>query len=85
MTLVHRLKFGRSWELAKIMAPFLFQAMTQVAESVAVPVDIIVPVPLHWRRRAKPRVQSVRGTGPRSRGDLAMEDRTVAAPHPRDT
>ena len=53
VTLVHQLKFGRSWELAGILAPVLYQAMTRVAEVTATPVDVMVPVPLHWRRRAK--------------------------------
>lgn len=50
--LVHRLKFGKSWELAAILAPFLYQAIVQVAEAQHIAVDLLVPVPLHWSRRA---------------------------------
>lgn len=56
--LVHRLKFGRgggrgAWETAGIVAPFVYQAMMRVAEQTGTPVEQIVPVPLHWSRRAK--------------------------------
>jgi ComF family protein len=53
VTLVHRLKFGRSWEVAEVAAPFLCQAVLRVAEDARVPVDLLVPVPLHWSRRAR--------------------------------
>jgi ComF family protein len=48
--LVHRLKFSRAWEIAPILAPFLYQALLRVSETTRTPVDILVPVPLHWRR-----------------------------------
>src|SRR5262249_33223241 len=51
--LVHQLKFARAWEIAEVLAPFLYQAMVRVSESTGVPVDVMVPVPLHWRRRAR--------------------------------
>ncbi len=56
--LVHRLKFGRgggrgAWEMAEIVAPFVYQAMMRVAEATGTPVDAIVPVPLHRSRRAR--------------------------------
>ena len=51
--LVHRIKFGRSWELAGVIAPFLLQALSRVSEEQKVPVDAILPLPLHWRRRAQ--------------------------------
>ena len=51
--LVHRLKFGRSWEVAEVVAPFLHHAMVRVAEETGGRVDCVVPVPLHWWRRAR--------------------------------
>lgn len=53
ITLVHRLKFGRSWEVARLLAPFLYQAMLRVSEATGVPIDGVVPVPLHWTRRVR--------------------------------
>ena len=53
VTLVHRLKFGRAWEVAAVLAPFLYQATLRVAEESGVPVDALMPVPLHWRRKAQ--------------------------------
>jgi ComF family protein len=53
VTLVHQLKFGRAWEVADVLAPFVYQAMVRVAEETGVTVDRVVPVPLHWTRRAK--------------------------------
>jgi ComF family protein len=53
VTLVHRLKFGRSWEVAGVVAPFLYSAMLRAAETAGVPVDAVVPVPLHWWRRMR--------------------------------
>jgi len=52
IALVHRLKFARSWEVAGVLAPFLYQAILRVSEQTETPVDYLVPVPLHWRRRA---------------------------------
>jgi len=49
--LVHRLKFSRAWEIAPILAPFLYQALLRVSEATHTPVDLLVPVPLHWRRQ----------------------------------
>lgn len=56
--LVHQLKFGRGggrgcWELARVLAPFAYQAMMRVSEAAGVPVERIVPVPLHWSRAAR--------------------------------
>jgi ComF family protein len=53
VTLVHRLKFGRSWEVAAVLAPFVYQAILRVAEETQTPVDLLIPVPLHWSRRAR--------------------------------
>ncbi|MCL2639214.1 MAG: hypothetical protein FWD53_00060 [Phycisphaerales bacterium] len=53
ITLVHRLKFGRSWEVAEVLAPFLHHAIEQVATESGVGVDYLVPVSLHWTRRAQ--------------------------------
>lgn len=53
VTLVHRLKFGRSWEVAGVAAPFLYSAMLGVSEGTGVTVDAMVPVPLHWWRRMR--------------------------------
>ncbi len=52
VALVHRLKFARAWEVAGVLAPFLLQAMLAVSEGAGVPIDALVPVPLHWWRRA---------------------------------
>jgi ComF family protein len=53
VTLVHRLKFGRSWELAAVLAPYLHRAIAQVAEEGGVTVDALLPVPLHWFRKSR--------------------------------
>jgi ComF family protein len=53
VTLVHRLKFGRSWEVARVAAPFLYSAMLGVSEATGVRVDAMVPVPLHWWRQIR--------------------------------
>lgn len=50
--LVHRMKFGRAWEIARVVAPFVYQAIVAASERGGTPVDLLVPVPLHWRRRA---------------------------------
>jgi predicted amidophosphoribosyltransferase len=52
VTLVHRLKFGRSWEIAGVLAPLLYQALTRACAASQARVDALVPVPLHWTRRA---------------------------------
>jgi ComF family protein len=52
VSLVHRFKFGRAWEIAGVLAPFLYQAISAISERTRTPVDLLVPVPLHWRRRA---------------------------------
>ncbi len=51
--LVHRLKFAGAWEVAGLLAPFVYQALVRVAEAGPAPVDALLPVPLHWSRRAK--------------------------------
>jgi ComF family protein len=53
VTLIHRLKFGRSWEVAGVLAPLLYGAVLGVSEAAYVPVDALVPVPLHWWRRVR--------------------------------
>jgi ComF family protein len=53
VTLVHRLKFGRAWEIARVLAPFVYRSLLQVSERTEIPIDALVPVPLHWRRRAQ--------------------------------
>ena len=46
-SLVRQLKFHKHPELAPILAPFLYQAITLRGS----PVDVLIPVPLHWQRR----------------------------------
>ncbi|HVX83266.1 MAG TPA: phosphoribosyltransferase family protein [Phycisphaerae bacterium] len=53
VTLVHRLKFGKSWEVARVIAPFLRHALEEVSAEVGTPVEALVPVPLHWWRRVR--------------------------------
>ena len=53
VTLVHRFKFGRSWEVAQVLAPFVYQAILRLSEETHTPVDLLIPVPLHWSRRAR--------------------------------
>ncbi|HVS70321.1 MAG TPA: phosphoribosyltransferase family protein [Phycisphaerae bacterium] len=53
VTLVHRLKFGKSWEVARVIAPFLRHAIEEVSREVGTPVEALAPVPLHWWRRAR--------------------------------
>jgi len=50
--LVHRLKFARAWEVARVLAPFLYQSIVRVSEEHGVAVDAVAPVPLHWMRKA---------------------------------
>jgi ComF family protein len=45
--LVRQLKFNNHPELARLLAPFLYQAMALRGR----PVDVLIPVPLHWRRK----------------------------------
>ncbi|HTM21446.1 MAG TPA: phosphoribosyltransferase family protein [Kofleriaceae bacterium] len=45
---VRRLKFGRRTEVARALAPLLAPALAEAAAGC----DLIVPVPLHWRRLA---------------------------------
>lgn len=48
-TLIHRMKYRRQWPLAPALAARLLEqnrAQTLLAEA-----DVIVPVPLHWRRQ----------------------------------
>ena len=53
--LIKALKFQRHWELAPVLAPFLYQALMMqdqgLADDQRVPVEALVPVALHWRRR----------------------------------
>lgn len=53
VTLVHKLKFGRQWEVARTVAPFLHHAIARTAQATGERVDALVPVPLHWLRRAR--------------------------------
>ncbi len=46
-TLVKQLKFNNRPEIAPLLAPFLYQAITLRG----LPIDALIPVPLHWRRR----------------------------------
>lgn len=50
-TLVKHIKFRKLWELAGLVAPFMVQAIEQQAHRQRTPVDALVPVALHWRRR----------------------------------
>jgi ComF family protein len=45
---VRRLKFGRRAEVARALAPLLAPALAEAAEGC----DLVMPVPLHWRRLA---------------------------------
>lgn len=47
--LIHRLKYSRQWALAGRLAQMLRQQMT--VEALLAEADLVVPVPLHWRRR----------------------------------
>ncbi|HUO08972.1 MAG TPA: hypothetical protein VM008_11765 [Phycisphaerae bacterium] len=53
VTLIHRLKFARNWEIAAILAPFLHHAITTVAEESHTSIDCLIPIPLHWWRKAR--------------------------------
>ena len=56
VVLVHRLKFGQTgaiWEIARVLAPFLYQALVQISERTGTAVDVMVPVPLHWSRQVR--------------------------------
>lgn len=46
-SLVGQLKFHNHPELAPLLAPFLYQAITLRGWTV----DVLIPVPLHWQRR----------------------------------
>jgi ComF family protein len=48
--LVRQLKFGRRWEVAAVLAPFLLQALAP-QRAAGAKVDVLVPVPLHRLRR----------------------------------
>lgn len=51
-TLIHVLKFNRRWEVARVLAPYLAGAMQMATDDgSSLPVDVLVPVPLHWRRK----------------------------------
>ena len=45
--LVRQLKFHHHPEVARIVAPFLYQAITLRGG----PIDTLIPVPLHWQRK----------------------------------
>ncbi|MEI8197975.1 MAG: hypothetical protein WCI73_18940 [Phycisphaerae bacterium] len=50
--LVKTLKFHRRWEVARVIAPFIVQAMHLATHDQRLaPVDLLVPVALHWRRQ----------------------------------
>ena len=78
VTLVHRLKFGKSWEIAGVLAPFLYQALLG-AERTRTRVDLLVPVPLHWSRRATADSTRRRNWHGRFR-PVGLEDGTRAPP-----
>lgn len=48
--LLYRLKFGRHWQIAPLLAGPLLQALQQMATQTDLPVDAIIPIPLHWMR-----------------------------------
>jgi ComF family protein len=53
-TLVTTLKFRGRWELARVLAPFVAQALQQATlDGRLGRVDALVPVALHWRRRLR--------------------------------
>jgi ComF family protein len=43
-------KFSKRWELAELLAPFVVQAIEKQAAEYGLKVDLLVPIPLHWRR-----------------------------------
>jgi ComF family protein len=43
-------KFAKRWELAELLAPFVVQAIEKQAAEYGLKVDLLVPIPLHWRR-----------------------------------
>lgn len=50
--LVKMLKFHRRWEVARVVAPFLVQALQLATHDQRLaPVDLLIPVALHWRRQ----------------------------------
>ncbi|NNM86342.1 MAG: hypothetical protein HKL96_11380 [Phycisphaerales bacterium] len=57
--LIAQIKFHRRWELTHLLAPLLAQALQQallrqptaVTPASTAPRNILVPLPLHWRRR----------------------------------
>ena len=53
VVLIHKLKFARQWEVARVLAPFLCHGLTQTAQQSGQPIDALIPVPLHWLRRAR--------------------------------
>jgi ComF family protein len=47
--LIHHLKYHRRWNMGETLARRLFD--TDAAQSILRDVDVLVPVPLHWRRQ----------------------------------
>ena len=47
---LRRLKYGRRPDIARSLAPLIAPALEQAATSFAA--DLVIPVPLHWRRHA---------------------------------
>jgi competence protein ComFC len=52
-TLIMQMKFHGRWSHAQLLAPLLYQAITHAQTQRALPIDLLVPVPLHWRRRLR--------------------------------
>ncbi len=48
--LLYRLKFGRHWQIASLLAVPLWQAMQRQAAQCNLSIDAIIPIPLHWKR-----------------------------------
>lgn len=48
--LLYRLKFGRHWQIAPLLARPLWQAIERQVERASLPMDAIIPIPLHWMR-----------------------------------
>ena len=62
-TLVHALKYQDRTDLAPAMGRWMARAGRELLDEA----DVLVPVPLHWRRALEPPLQPVRRAGARHR------------------
>ncbi len=49
-SLLYRLKFGRHWQIAPLLAIPLWQALQRQMTQCDLALDAIIPIPLHWMR-----------------------------------